>query len=173
MMSVIGKILTKIETFFNALAGVAIIGMMLLVSADTIFRYFLKKPIHGVTEIVSCYLSIILVYLSISYCYRKGGHVKVTLLSQIAPAYVMRIINSITGVASTAFFLLITVTNITSMKTAYVNGTVPGGVVNTPIWPGYLVLVIGAALMTLRLVLNTILVILDQKDPNITPAEGK
>ncbi len=172
-MHKVGKILTKIEGFFNVLAGVAIVGMMSIITLDTIMRYFFKRPISGVEEVVSCYLSIVLVYLSISYCYRVGGHVRVTALEEKLPKGFIRVINSIMGLAAFAFFSIIAYANILTMEKAYTRHSVPGGVVNTPIWPGYLVLVIGAILMAIRLLLNSILVIAGKQDEYITPGGVK
>lgn len=174
-MNVISKIgigVTKVENALNVLASAAIVLMMLLVSLDTLMRYFFHHPISGVTEVVSYYLSVILVYLSISYCYRKGGHVRVTIVEEHAPPALMRVIHVVMGLASFAFFFLVAAANIGSMKTAYVNKVVPGGVVATPVWPGYLILVIGSLLLALRILLNTILITMGKTDPNITPSSG-
>ena len=48
IMSKIGKVLTKVEGFFNVLAGIAICGMMLTITVNTILRYIFRKPITGV-----------------------------------------------------------------------------------------------------------------------------
>lgn len=169
IMSKIGKILTKVEGFFNIFAGIAITGMMLLITLNTIMRYAFKMPIQGVEEVVSCYFSIILVYLSVSYCYRRGGHVRVTALEQKMPEMVQRLIKGVFGLLSAGFFVLIGCTNITSMMRAYRNHSVPGGTVDAPIWPGYLVLVIGAFLMALRVLLASILFLAGKREKDVTP----
>ena len=169
IMSKIGKVLTKVEGFFNVLAGIAICGMMLTITVNTILRYIFRKPITGVEELVSCYLSIILVYLSISYCYRRGGHVRVVVLEQRMPEAVQRVIKGLFTLIACGFFCLIAFTNITSMQRAYANHSVPGGNVDVPIWPGYLILVIGAFLMAFRLLLASILFFAGKRVKDVTP----
>jgi len=169
VMSKIGKVLTKVEGFFNIFAGIAITGMMLLITLNTVLRYVFKTPITGVEEVVSCYLSIILVYLSISYCYRRGGHVRVNALEDKMPEWLKRVIKGVFGLLSSAYFFLIAFTNITSMIRAYQNNSVPGGTVDAPIWPGYLVLVIGAFLVAIRVLLASILFLAGKRVKDVTP----
>lgn len=172
VISKLGAALSKLEKALNVVASLSIMCMMLLITLDTLMRYLFRHPISGVTEVVSYYLSVILVYLSISYCYKRGGHVKVTIIEEHMPPVIMRVINVVMGLASTAFFVLVGIMNIRSMRIAFINHTVPGGVVATPVWPGYLILVIGTFLLAFRILLNTVLVALGKKDDNITP-EGE
>jgi|GEM_PF-695315 len=176
----ISRAIQKIENVCNYLASAAIVAMMSLITIDTILRYFLNHPISGMQEVVASYLTVIMVYLSVSYCYRVGGHVRVDALRNVLPKLFMRVVDIIGGLASSAFFIIVIATNWSTMLSAYKRGSTPGGVVKTPIWPSYLVLIIGAALLTLRILLHTSNLIFGKTDelvsldaPSITVTEAE
>ncbi len=78
------------------IAGAVLVALMLLTTADVGGRYFFNSPIDGVFDLTHFAVSI-MVFLGLSYCGFRGGHVVIELLYQklgrVARATVNRIVN--------------------------------------------------------------------------------
>ena len=59
--------------------------MMLLTSADALFRYLFNSPILGAYEITEKYLIVAAIFLGLSYAYRGGVFIRVTFLVDRLP----------------------------------------------------------------------------------------
>src|SRR5699024_274260 len=69
------NIFDKVESSFVFLSKVVLILMMLVTSIDSLWRYLLSKPLVGAYEFTEMYLMIIVVFLSISFVMKNGGHI--------------------------------------------------------------------------------------------------
>ena len=61
------------------------VAMMLLTSADALFRYLFNSPILGAYEITEKYLIVAAIFLGLSYAYRGGVFIRVTFLVDRLP----------------------------------------------------------------------------------------
>lgn len=84
-MKSIGKILSLCELALVTIAIAATAIMMLLTSADAIFRYAFNSPILGAYEITEKYLIVAAIFLGLSYAYRGGVFIRVTFLVDRLP----------------------------------------------------------------------------------------
>lgn len=84
-MKSIGKILSLCEFVLVTIAIAATAIMMLLTSADAIFRYAFNSPILGAYEITEKYLIVAAIFLGLSYAYRSGVFIRVTFLVDRLP----------------------------------------------------------------------------------------
>jgi len=82
----IAKLFKKLDRIFDgtvsifaALSGVVLVFAMLLINADVIMRYFIKKPIAWSVEI-SGYALVWLTFLGTAWVLRKDGHVKMDMV---------------------------------------------------------------------------------------------
>ena len=84
-MKSIAKFLSLCELVlvYAAIAATAI--MMLLTSADALFRYAFNAPILGAYEITEKYLMVAAIFLGLSYAYRGGVFIRVTFLVDRLP----------------------------------------------------------------------------------------
>jgi TRAP-type C4-dicarboxylate transport system permease small subunit len=71
--------LSRIETALLYLGVLATFGMMCLTSADAFSRYLFNSPILGAMEITEKYLMVAAIFLGLSYSYRGGLFIRVTL----------------------------------------------------------------------------------------------
>ena len=79
-MKSIGKVLSLCEFLLVTIAIAATAIMMLLTSADAIFRYAFNSPILGAYEITEKYLMVAAIFMGLSYGYRGGLFIRVTFL---------------------------------------------------------------------------------------------
>jgi TRAP-type C4-dicarboxylate transport system permease small subunit len=77
---VLGRWLYRIEAALLYLSVLATFAMMGLTSADAFSRYLFNKPILGALELTEKYLMVAAIFLGLSYAYRGGLFIRVTLL---------------------------------------------------------------------------------------------
>ena len=79
-MQPLAKWLLRAEQFLLYLAVLATVGMMCLTSADALSRYAFNRPIMGAFELTEKYLMVAAIFLGLSYAYRGGLFIRVTIL---------------------------------------------------------------------------------------------
>jgi TRAP-type C4-dicarboxylate transport system permease small subunit len=98
--------LTLVSGGFNALAGTAVVAMMLLTCADVILRLF-RRPIPGTYEIIG-FLGTVAISFSLAYTSLEKGHIAVELLMEKLPRRVQTGVESVTSLIGAALFALMT-----------------------------------------------------------------
>ncbi len=97
--------LTLVSRGFNALAGTAVVVMMLLTCADVILRLF-RRPIPGTYEIIG-FLGTVIISFSLAYTSLEKGHIAVELLVEKLPRRVQAGVEAVTSLIGAALFALI------------------------------------------------------------------
>lgn len=125
--------------------------MMLMISADAIARYVINKPIMGVVEIVEEYLMVVLIFLAMSMTNKSGYHLKVELLDRFIPPWVKKVLEpTIIALNFTIIFLIVVASWGTFVQT-FETKELSVGMVPYPLWPAYLVVPLGCALLCIRM----------------------
>lgn len=141
----------------NVAGTLLILVMVVGVNADVIGRDFLNHPIAGVNEFIG--LSIVaVVFLQLANTLREGRHVSNDLLTQLIGRSYPRLV-----IAIYALFNLIGATLMALivyfmwpvLKRNYLGGFYAGtaGVVEIPIWPFMVTVVVGAAATSIQFLL--------------------
>lgn len=86
MTSTLAWWLYRIEAALLGLGAFATFAMMCLTTADALSRYALNSPILGALELTEKYLMVAAIFLGLSYAYRGGLFIRVTLLVDRLPA---------------------------------------------------------------------------------------
>jgi TRAP-type C4-dicarboxylate transport system permease small subunit len=76
-------------------------------TADAFLRYLFNAPLPGVEELTVEIFMPALVYFSIAYVFRTGGHVRITLVSDLLPARVQRALWCVFDLLTAVLFALI------------------------------------------------------------------
>jgi len=92
------KYLTLAGKGFNIIAGIAVIAMMLLSTADVVLRRF-GKPIPGTYELVG-FLGTIVVSFALGFTSLEKGHIAVELLVSKLPLRTQLAIETFTNLFS-------------------------------------------------------------------------
>lgn len=98
--------ISTIAAVTNQLAAAAVVGMMLLTTADVVLRFF-RCPIPGTYEIVS-FLGAIMISFSLAATSINRGHIAVDFLAKKLPAGIAGIIERINTIVCAVMFVLIT-----------------------------------------------------------------
>lgn len=140
----------RFETGFVWLSYAALFAMTMLTTADAFARYLFNAPIQGVEEATVEFFMPALVYFAIAYIFRTGGHVRITLLSDMLPARVQRALWCLFDVLTAALFALIAVGLFQRTFTAYRMNEYSTSPLNYVLWPSFAIAAIGSVLLVVR-----------------------
>src|SRR5690606_15039214 len=109
------------------------------------------------------YLLIIIVFFSISYTQKMGGHISVGLLVHKFSDGAKRIIKIFTNLLALLLIGALATTNYQKAMTFFERDVRSESLLHYPLAPAYLIIFIGLTLLALRLLLESINLILEKK----------
>jgi TRAP-type C4-dicarboxylate transport system permease small subunit len=161
----LGKWLNGTVTFADYIAALSISLMMFGISADVIRRSITGRSIGGVLE-ASEVLLVFVVFLGLGYAQLTGAHVSTSVLTSRMPRLPRRVVQGI-GLTVALVFLAwaIYATGFRAWD-AYLIREYRFGLLQVPIWPGRIAVVIGFTLWFLEVLRDWILVVIrGQEEP--------
>jgi len=99
------KAVTNLSSLFNMVASVSLVSIMLLTCLDVSMRYFFRRPIPGVYDLVSL-LGAVLASFAMPFTMLQKGHVAVEILIQSLSRGKQLIIETLTHVLGILLFLV-------------------------------------------------------------------
>ena len=151
-MNMTGRMIGRLTV---VIAAVAILLMMLHVSADVLFRVVASKSLPGTAEIVSHYYMVALSFLPIAYAELKDRHIEATVLTDLMPASAQATLKILGMLFSLGIYGLMTyVSGREAIKKTAINAVVESGTHKLLVWPSYWILPVSFALMCLALLLR-------------------
>jgi TRAP-type C4-dicarboxylate transport system permease small subunit len=152
-MTRIHKELKWISTLFNALAGAAVIVMMLLTCADVLLR-LMRHPIPGTYELVG-FLGTVIVAFALALTSLEKGHIAVEILVEKLPARVQTGIEAVTSLIGASLFSLLTWQSLIYATDMRQSGEV-SVTLTMPIYPFIFGIAAGSALLVLVLMADSL-----------------
>lgn len=151
MTGIVDKALAGASAVLAWAGGVALILMMLHISADVIARYIFNSPLHGTVEIVSGYYMVAVVFLPLAMIERRNAHIVVELVTQHFPRRAQEWLIGLVALVSAAYFAAFAWQTWSDALKQYRIGEVALGTVEVTIWPTRFYLPIGCGLIALVL----------------------
>lgn len=160
------------------LSGMALVAMMLLVSADVLARYLFNAPLAFQFELTTNYLMVIVATLALPWCERRGAFIRLSVVSSLLN---VRATNGLRAFnALLAAIILLAIAWFAGVRTLekYLAGDAEFGVIDWPVWLSLIWVPIGCFMLALRLLVRALLHLrwLDQdhdaashEDGEITP----
>ena len=142
----------RLEMAFVWLAYAALFAMTVLTTADAFLRYLFNAPLPGIEELTVEIFMPALVYFSIAYVFRTGGHVRITLISDLLPARAQRALWCVFDLLTAALFALIAFGLYQRTFSAFRMNEYSSSPLNYVIWPSFAIATIGSALLVVRAV---------------------
>lgn len=166
-VSIMNSAIKTLEKAGSWIAGAVLMVIMLLVGTDAVARYALGSPIPWSMELVSYYLMVVVAYMAAADTFRHGDHIQLDLfLSRMSPRT-----KAWTGFAHATLgamvFAIIAYASACSMVEAYLHHEFIHGYTAWPVWPSYLPIALGCALLAIRLVHHAVMLISHGEDPAI------
>lgn len=129
--------------------------MMVLTTIDTIFRDGFDNPLPGVYELHSM-LMVGVLYLGISYVQSQRSHIRLDLISSRLSASNQPVLQLLNDIIFLSIAVLIAWQMSIQSWQAFVTGDYLYGIVKFPLWPPKLAIVLGTALVSLRLIYSIV-----------------
>ena len=133
-----------------------VFGMMALTSIDALARFLFYRPLGGIEELTEEFFMPALVFLVAAHIYDKGGHIRITTVSDHFPAWLRRGSMWIGDVTGSVFFGLITYGVATRTLEAYRMQEYSTSPLNYLLAHSYAIVTAGCALLTLRMLISVV-----------------
>ena len=128
--------------------------MMIWIVIDVVLRSVFHAPVSGTIEITGEYLLVIIVYLSISYTYKEGGHVSVELFENKFSKSIKKVIKLFTNLLTIIAFVLLGIANLQKGLDYFANDIRTTSLLNYPLAPALMIITFGVFLLVINLILN-------------------
>jgi TRAP-type C4-dicarboxylate transport system permease small subunit len=148
-MTRIHKELVRISTLFNALAGAAVVVMMLLTCADVLLR-LLRHPIPGTYELVG-FLGTVIVAFALALTSLEKGHIAVEIFVERLPARIQAGVEALASLIGASLFGLLSWQSAIYAADMRQSGEV-SVTLTMPIYPFIYGIAAGSALLVLVLI---------------------
>lgn len=156
---VLGKLLMKTDRFITNISAVTIFVMMMWIVVDVLLRSVFHKPIPGTIEITGEYLLVIIVYLSISYTYKEGGHVSVELFENKFSEGMKKIIKLVTNLLAIIVFFMLGIANFQKGLDYFATDVRTASLLNYPLAPALMIISLGVFLLIINLALESVAIL--------------
>ena len=144
------RFLDKFLRAMALLAGLVLLALMLFTVLDVVMRYFFNAPFRGSLEATEFAMALI-VFLSLSYCGWRGGHIAVDLLEGYLRAPALRLLPTTIAFIGAALFALIAWQLVVETSHSW---SQVSNMLRVAHWPFKLVAAFGSALFALVLLLQ-------------------
>ncbi len=148
--------LRKIERAAVICGCVLLFLLMLLVSADVFLRYALNSPFGWTYDVVSMYLMPGIFFLLLSDSFRGGAQVRVDILRDGFPRRVRAVTDALGYLCALVIFGAIGARTFGRGWDALTGGDAVAGAIPWPMWPSIMLVPVGCAMLSVRLVIATI-----------------
>jgi TRAP-type C4-dicarboxylate transport system permease small subunit len=131
-------------------AELAIVLMMVHITAELLSRWILRYGLESVPEFVAYYYMTSVAFLSLAYVTRGNGHIAAEFFTELMSARHREVLEGVIALALGAFMLLLTWQLGREAVTMTLTAEVHQGVtMNLPKWPGRWIMTVGSAIMAL------------------------
>lgn len=160
----IHNLLNKIDYVLALISASTIVVMMGWIFIDVILRYFFNRPLVGTIEITGEYFLIIIVFLAVSFTQKEKGHVNVDLVQSKISKQAKRYLSIISNVIALVVFILLGFHNLMEGVKKFQFDVRSVGLLDYPIGPAFIIIFIGITFLSIRLFVETILLIQNRTD---------
>lgn len=150
------RLLDIVADALLAISCVAVVAMMLQVTADAFLRTFLHWSVPGTEEIVSAYYMVAVAFLPLAFVQRERGHVMIELFTMRLPPRTNALIDSIVFVVcglGLAFFSYASLLKAVAMTE---ESEILIGTIDVTVWPSRWFIPVGCGAMALYMWLHAI-----------------
>ena len=100
------RLTNRLATALAAVAGIVLVGLMVVTFVDVAARYFLNRPLGGVFDLSQLGV-VIITFFSLAYCETQRAHVSIEVLFNPLSRPVKRIVTRITNLAGASLMFTI------------------------------------------------------------------
>ena len=152
------KLLAKVSVVFDraidylaVLSGILAVFMMLSVCADVVLRYFLNRPIKGVTEITEMCI-VALTFLGAAWLLKKEGHVRIDVLVDRLSPRSQALLNGITSIVGVIICLALAWYSANLAVDHFQRGVTTFTVLKIVTYPRFIIIAVGSFLLSIQFI---------------------
>lgn len=157
--------------FLAIIAASFTIVAALLLTAEVVSRAFFGQPIRGLFEYMQL-LVVLIAFLGLAEAERNGDHIRVTLLTERLPRKVTAAVRVFAMLVSGLIVLWMSVMSFLELQKSLGRGEYSPGLLNLPVWPARIIIVVGLTALFLMYVTRTIETIIELKQSFGDPVDG-
>ena len=148
------RVLASVEWLGALIVAFLMSAIMTIVVSDVFFRYLLNRPFSWAYDLISLYLMAGLFFLTLSGAYAARAHVGLDIVYQMMPPRLRNVADLVTNLSGVALFSVIAKIGFDRFLAAFIAGDVIAGTIPWPTWPSYLLIPLGAGMLTLRMLIH-------------------
>ena len=151
------RLLTIIECLSDILAKLSalVLGLMTLLILVEIFLWNIFTKTTLIADEYSAYGLAALIFLGAGYTLKEKGHIRITLVLSRLPQRLALVVELLAGSTATIFVGYITWQLMRMTLSAWRYGSTSGTLTGTPLWVPQSLIVVGAAVFTLQMAVET------------------
>jgi len=151
-LAFLARLQRSVENALATIAGVVVCLMAIAVTVDSGGRYLFSAPIVGMTELVSLYGMVIVVWFGAPLAQRTGANIRVDILADRLPPKFMAVADRINAAIAGAAIGYIAYS---MLKHGMANwGRAQVGGFDLPTGPPYFILALGSCLVMVRILVG-------------------
>jgi len=136
-------------------AVIAIIALVAIIVISVMARYAFNFPFHFADE-YSGYLMVLIVFFPLSFALRHGRHIRIDLLNLYLSRRTSDYLDLVTDILSLPVIILLLVSSIQITMRSFARGIKARTLMETPLGPVQLILVIGLILFGIQMLIRII-----------------
>lgn len=149
------RVLGHVSTLLSTAAGVAVVLMMVQITADVILKYVLHQPIVGTTEIISAYYMPAAIFFPLAAVEGQRRHIMVSLFTQALNVRAVAAFDAFACLVGVLYAGCLTwSTTATAVLKTAVGEAWDATFFDIPVWPTRWFLPVGAGCLTLYMLLH-------------------
>jgi len=152
-LTIVRRFLNGCQSGLTFIAGLSVVAIVIMTTADAGGRYVLDLPLKGAYEVTESFFLVATVFLGLLYAYSSGAFIRVTFLvhrlGETTQIYVNYFVQSIC--------ILITLTLLIGSlweSCLIIQSGMTLGFLKIPAWPPYIIVCIGYAVLLLRMIVD-------------------
>jgi TRAP-type C4-dicarboxylate transport system permease small subunit len=148
------KVLSGCERVMLYISTLSAFVLMLLTTADAGGRYIFNRPITGAYEVSTNYLMIAAVFMAMSFGYREGAYIRVTLLTSHLKGKAKVVVNTFVQVVSMSYGVMLVIATYRQALRTFEMHTTLSSLDFIPVGPAYVIVPVGLFFMSLAMLLD-------------------
>lgn len=147
----LNRFLSAVERTFMVFAGAGMLAIMVIMIADVVARYAFNAPLSWAFEVLTRFLMPGLFFLSVSYALGMNKHLFIEIVQRKLPARASHLALGVLYVPVSVLIGAATWMKGGATYTSWIHNEVMAGGIRWPAWTAGAIVVIGLAVLTLRL----------------------
>ncbi|MGW8814407.1 TRAP transporter small permease subunit [Gordonia terrae] len=144
------KLLQAVTNGLAAIAGAAVLLLMLNITADVALRVFTGQPLDGTNALVSTIWMPLIVFLGLGFAQARNEHIRVTLVSDRLSPALLSIASVSTLLVAMAVTAVLIYASFNEAARSFEISQTTTGILALPVWPMKFVMLVGFTVLFLQ-----------------------